>query len=494
MTKASRAALVAEGDLLRAEVAAQREVIDKLRARIAELVAQDELIEQLRARIAELEGRLATNSSNSSRPPSSDGYAKPAPRSLRHRSGRRPGKQVGAPGRRLEPVADPDEVELHAPSACESCGRDLRDAEVEGSEARQVFDLPPMRPEVTEHRVEKRRCTCGTLNSATFPPEATAPTCYGPRVRALAVDLVVGQHLPYARAAELLEDALGTPVSVGAICAMVAEASASLEPFIAAVREGLGRTEVVHFDETGARVTAKLWWLHSASTESLTLYFVHPRRGIVAMDAMEVLPGFVGVACHDGWTPYLHYDAALHALCNAHHLRELDYVATQMDQAWAADMAELLLRINNSVERASDAGKDALDPRLLGRYLAAYERVIASGRALNPPPEPVPGKKGRPKKSKAANLLERLDLRRDDVLRFATNFAVEFTNNLSEQDVRMMKLQNKVSGGWRSEEGARAWVRVRSYLSTARKQGRGRLEVLTQLFAGECWMPALPGP
>jgi transposase/uncharacterized coiled-coil protein SlyX len=491
----TRPARAAERELLRAEVAAQREVIDKLRARIAELVAQDELIEQLRARIAELEGRLATNSRNSSKPPSSDGYAKPAPRSLRRRSGRRPGKQPGAPGRRLEPVADPDKVVVsHAPSACESCGRDLKDAEVEASEARQVFDLAPMRPEVTEHRVEKKRCTCGTLNSGTFPPEASAPTCYGPRVRALAVDLVVGQHLPYARAAELLEDALGVPVSVGTICAMVAEASKSLEPFIEAVREGLGRSEVVHFDETGARVTAKLWWLHSASTESLTLYFVHERRGIVAMDAMDVVPGFVGVAQHDGWTPYLHYDAALHALCNTHHLRELDYVAKQMGQPWAADMAELLVEVNMAVGRASHAGKDALDPRLLGRYLAAYGRVIASGRAVNPLPEPVPGKKGRPKKSKAANLLERLDLQRDDVLRFATNFAVGFTNNLSEQDVRMMKLQNKISGGWRSKEGARAWVRVRSYLSTARKQGRGRLEALTELFAGQCWVPALPGP
>ena len=157
-------------------------------------------------------------------------------------------------------------------------------------------------------------------------------------------------------------------------------------------------------------------------------------------------------------------------------------------------MAGLLLEIKAAVGRASDNGKVALDPRLLGRYLARYDRVVIAGWAANHLPEPVPGKKGRPKKSKAANLLERLDLRRDDVLRFATNFAVEFTNNLSEQDVRMMKLQNKVSGGWRSEEGARAWVRVRSYLSTARKQGRGRLEVLTQLFAGECWMPALPGP
>lgn len=494
MSKASRAALVAEGNLLRAEVRAQHEVIEKLRARIAELVAQDEVIEKLRARIAELEGRLATNSSNSSKPPSSDGYAKPAPRSLRRRSGRRPGKQPGAAGRRLEPVSDPDMVINHPPTACTECGGDLKDAKVEDSESRQVFDLPPMRPEVIEHRVEKRRCSCGTLNCGTFPPEATAPTCYGPRVRALAVDLVVGQHLPYARAAELLEDALGIPVSVGAICAMVAEASASLEPFIQAVREGLGRSEVVHFDETGARVTAKLWWLHSASTESLTLYFVHPRRGIVAMDAMDVLPGFIGVAQHDGWTPYLHYEAALHALCNAHHLRELDYVENQMDQPWAAEMADLLVEINKAVGRASDAGKDALDPRLLGRYLARYERIIVSGRADNPPPVPVPGKKGRPKKSKAANLLERLDRQRDDVLRFTTNFAVEFTNNLSEQDVRMMKLQNKISGGWRSEDGARAWVRVRSYLSTARKQGRGRLEVLSELFAGRCWMPALPGP
>ncbi|MGH9071941.1 MAG: IS66 family transposase [Acidimicrobiales bacterium] len=475
-------------------VGAQREVIEKLRARVDELIDQDRVIETLRAEVAELKARLAMNSRNSSKPPASDGYDKPAPRSLRRPSGRKPGKQPGTPGSRLEPVAEPDEVISHAPTACSDCGGGLEDAEVVGREARQVFDLPPMRAEVTEHQVEKRRCRCGAVTAGAFPPQARAPTCYGPRVRALAVDLVVGQHLPYERAAELLRDALGTPVSVGAICSMVAEASASLEPFLDAVRQGLGRCRVVHFDETGGRVKAKLWWVHAASTEALTLYLVHPRRGILAMDAMGVLPGFFGVAQHDGWTPYLSYHDATHALCNAHHLRELKYVADQMGQGWADDMATLLVEIKEAVGRAIDGDKTALDPRLMGRYLARYDRDIAAGRAANPAPEPIPHKRGRPAKSKAANLVERLDLQRDDVLRFATDFAVDFDNNLSERDVRMMKLQNKVSGGWRSEAGARAWVRIRSYLSTAKKQGQGALDVLSQLFAGQCWMPLLPGP
>ncbi|MHB1733452.1 MAG: IS66 family transposase, partial [Ferrimicrobium acidiphilum] len=250
----------------------------------------------------------------------------------------------------------------------------------------------------------------------------------------------------YARTAEVLRDMLGTPVSTGAICAMVAEASKRVEPFIETLREGLSRAKVVHFDETGARVGGKLWWVHGASTESLTLYFVHPRRGILAMDAMDVLPGFTGVAQHDGWKPYLRYEGASHALCNAHHLRELEYVSDQMGQGWASEMAGLLLEIKAAVGRASDKGKVALDPRLLGRYLARYDRVIAAGLALNPAPKAVPGKRGRRAKSKAANLLERLDRSRGEVLRFGTNFAVDFDNNLSERDVRMLKLQNKISG------------------------------------------------
>lgn len=391
------------------------------------------------------------------------------------------------------PVEHPDKVVNHAPSNCRSCGGDLMKQDIIATEVRQVFDLPPMSPEVTEHRVQKRRCSCGTLNVGSFPTEATAPTCYGPRVRALAVALVVAHHLPYARTPEVLRDMLGTPVSTGAICIMVAQASKNLEPFMNTLREGLIRTKVVHLNETGARVKAKLWWVHGASSKSLTLYFVHPRRGILAMDAMDVLPGFTGVAQHDNWKPYFGYKGASHALCNAHHLRELEYVSGEMGQEWASEMAWLLLEIKAAVGRAFDAGKEALDPRLFGRYLARYDRVITAGFAANPLVEPVPGKRGRLKKSKAANLLERLDRSRAEVLRFATNFAVDFDNNLSERDVRMMKLQNKISGGWRSEEGAQAWVRVRSYLSSARKQGYNATEVLAQLFGGNCWMPTLPG-
>ena len=494
MSQASYATLVCDCETLKAKVATQAEVIEKLEARIVELVDQDRLIAELRCEVAELKGRLNTDSHNSSKPPSSDGYVKPAPRSLRRASGRHPGKQPGAKGARLLPVQHPDKVLYHAPSNCKSCGRDLKDADIIDTEARQVFDLPPMAPEVIEHQVQRRRCRCGTLSVASFPPEAKAPTCYGPRVRALAVSLVVGQHLPYARTAEVLRDMLATPVSTGAICAMVAEASKSLEPFIETLREGLSRAKVVHFDETGARVRGKLWWVHGASSESLTLYFVHPRRGILAMDAMDVLPGFTGVAQHDGWKPYLRYEDATHALCNAHHLRELEYVSSQMGQGWASEMAGLLLEIKAAVGRASDKGKVALDPRLLGRYLARYDRIVAAGFAANPLPERVSGKRGRRAKSKAANLLERLDRYRSEVLRFGTNFAVDFDNNLSERDVRMLKLQNKISGGWRSEEGAQAWVRVRSYLSTARKQGHNTTEVLTQLFEGHCWMPTLPDP
>lgn len=310
----------------------------------------------------------------------------------------------------------------------------------------------------------------------------------------LDVYLVVRQHLPYERAAELLADVLGAPVSTGALAQMVAEASEALGPFLDAVRAGLLGAPVAHFDETGARVGGKLAWVHSASTDALTLYLAHERRGVEAMDEMGVLAHFSGIACHDGWKPYGAYGTVTHALCNAHHLRELDYVANRMGQSWAGDMADLLLEIKRATERARERGAEHLHPCLLGRYTARYDRIVASGWSANPAPTTRTRRRGPIARSKAANLLARLDRQHDAVLRFATDLAVPFDNNLSERDVRMVKLQNKVSGCWRTMAGAERFCRIRSYLSTARKQGEGMLDVLGQLFAGRAWMPALPGP
>lgn len=460
-----------------------------LRATVAEQAA---LIEKLTAEIAELRARLNMNSRNSSRPPSSDGYAKPAPKSRRKRSGKKPGKQPGDPGRHLAQRCDPDATKVHPPSICERCGNGLGDAEVTGRVVRQVFDLPPVALFCTEHQAERRRCRCGAETTGTFPSEATAPACYGPALRAYVCYLVTRQHIPVARVAELLRDTYGAPVATGTIVAMVQEGAAMLEEFLTRVKDLLIASDVAHADETGLRVEAHLQWVHAVSTADLTLYHLDTERGTEAMDAMGVIEHLHGVLVHDGWASYRSYENLIHGLCNAHHLRELDAAGSTDGQGWANDMAGLLTDTWLMVLEAKAADKNALSSVQLAEVRTKYEAIIAAGHVANPPVEPT-GRRGRPKRTKPHNLLLRLDNYADDVLRFATDFTVPFDNNLSERDVRMVKIAQKISGGFRSNEGARAFLAFRSYLSTAAKQGVNRLEALRQLFNDGAWMPATPG-
>ena len=308
---------------------------------------------------------------------------------------------------------------------------------------RQVFDLPPTALVSTEHVAEQRRCHCGTETSAAFPAAATAPACYGPRLRAHVDYLVVRQHIPVARVTELLRDAFGAPVSTGAVVAMVREGAGRLETVLATIRNRLAGSDVVHADESGLRVQARLNWVHSNSTDALTLYHLDQRRGTAAMDAMGVLEHVTGVLVHDGWVPYRKYTKVSHALRNSHHLRELEAAVETGGQSWASDMITLL----------SDT----------------WQLVLAA---------------------KAANLLSRLDTYEDDVLRFAHDFRVNFTNNQAERDIRMVKVQQKSSGGFRTFEGAEAWLAIRSYLSTAAKNGVNLFDTLQRLCVGDPWMPA----
>ncbi|MFU8841975.1 MAG: IS66 family transposase [Nitriliruptoraceae bacterium] len=478
----------AENVSLRAELGTAREVIAGLEARVAE---QDVRIAEQDVRIAELVARLEQNPRNSSKPPSSEGLGKPPP--VRRVSGRRPGKQPGADGRYLAQVDDPDEVVVHVPSACAGCGEALDDAEVVGEVARQVFDLPEPRVEVVEHRAQRRRCGCGQTTAAEFPVEATAPACYGSRVRAAIVYLAVYQHLPVDRLASLMGDLLGVAVATGTVWAVLAQAPGKVGTAVEVIRRQLVAAPVVCFDETGARIDGTLHWIHSAGTQDLTLVAVHRRRGVVAMDAAGVLPAFAGVAVHDCWPPYWRYEAITHALCNAHLLRELT-AALEAGQGWAGQMSDLLVEAKQLVEVAVDAGADRLDAVTLGDIDRRYRDVIAAGHAANPTP-PRTGRRGRTAKSKAANLLGRLDDHQEAVLRFTTDLSVPFDNNLAERDVRMIKLQQKVSGCWRTLAGAEAFCAVRSYLATARKHNVNLLDVLQQAFVGDPWLPpARAGP
>jgi transposase len=473
-------------------------VIDQLRQANASLVAvnaeQARLIATLQARVAELERRLGKDSSNSSRPPSQDGLGKPpAPRQQRRGGGRAPGKQPGAPGAHLAQVPDPDQVVVHRPERCDGCGGDLTLAPVTGVEARQVVDLPQVRLWVCEHRAERRACGCGHLTAGVFPEQARAGACYGPGVRGLAGYLMVAHHLPVERAARVLGDVLGAGVSVGMLAGLAAEGAGRLGGFIERVREQLTRAEVAHFDETGARVAGRLHWVHSASTPLLSWFTVHAKRGVEAMDAAGVLPGFHGVAVHDGWSPYWRYQGATHALCAAHLLRELEAAAELPGQGWAAELGEWFTIACAQAALARDAGADRLQATVLAGLTDRYDRILATGRAANPPPPRPPGRRRRRRRSPAVCLLERLQVHRDEVLRFLADLRVPPTNNLAERDIRMVKLQQKISGCWRTLDGAQAFLTVRSYVATARKHGVNPLAALRRLFEGHPWMPA-PAP
>lgn len=472
---------------LEALVVAQAAGIAQLEARVGE---QDRLI-------AELRRRLDANSRNSSKPPSSDGYRKPAvkkDRSLRRRSGRKPGGQKGHEGSHLQRVQTPDRRVVHEPEGeCEGCGRDLADAEeLAGGESRQVFDIPEeLALEVIEHVAKLARCSgCGRVNEARFPDGVVAAVQYGSSLHAFGVYLHVFQHLPYDRARQLIFDMTGTDVSTATLKAWVDQAASGLTEFDEQLRRLLKKAPVVHLDETGARIAGRLGWVHSASTEQLTRYTSHAKRGVIAMDAAGVLPGFCGVAVHDGWKPYRSYTKAIHALCAGHHLREL-LSAEEQGQAWASGMSALLLDTNALVDHAKARGERALTKVALAELHASYRDLVALGYSEHP--GLAENADQRLKRTKAQNLLLRLDRYEADALRFAHDFRVPFTNNRAEQDIRMVKLQQKISGCWRTEQGAERYLRVRSYISTARKHDQRPLAVLAQLAAGQPWLPT-PAP
>lgn len=456
------------------------------------IAAQEQVIAALTARVKEFEDQSATDSHNSSKPPSSDGFAKRA-RSLRHPSGKKTGGQPGHPGSTLRLSDTPDRVVEHRPTACQACGGALEGAPVTGAERRQVVDLPPLHLEVVEHQAATVACArCGTQTRAAFPPEVTQPVQYGPRLQALGVYLLIYQLLPYERACELLTDVFGGAPSEATLQTAVGRGAELLVDTEAAIRQGVKQAAVAHCDETGMRVEGKRRWLHVASTQWLTAYSWHAKRGKEATDALGVLPQFTGTAVHDGWSPYWQYECA-HALCNAHHLRELTFVEERAGQAWAGQMKDVLVTIKERVEQERAAGATGLDAATQREFEARYQLVIEAGLKANPAAaESRPaGQRGRQKQSKAKNLLDRLSTHRREVLAFMYDIQVPFDNNLAERDLRMMKVHQKISGCFRSGDGATAFCRIRSYISTARKQGQRALHALNQLFVGAPFLPRL---
>ena len=455
------------------------------------VAAQSKQIELLQAEVAELRRRLGLNSSNSSKPPSSDGLAKPAPRSLRRASGRKPGKQPGTAGAELSQVDDPDQVWTHYPDTCGGCGGRLRDALVAGVARRQVFGLPEIHRRVSEHRIVSCRCDCGTVTTATAPPGVNAPVQYGSDVAAVVVYLAVAQHIPVARVVQIITDLLGCLVSTGWVGTALRRTAAALTGFRARLRDALGRATVIGFDETGARVAGQLRWIHVACTPLLTSYHLDDKRGQTAIDQHGVLPAMTAgrTAVHDGWMPYLKtcYDTVEHALCNAHHLRELTGWAEGSPEgdAWAGPLMALLREGHTLVAEAIATGRDRLPAEVLTDLHHRWEQAIDTAYAANPPP----AGKGR---GKILALIDRLRGYDAEIWRFAHDFTVPFDNNQAERDIRMIKLQPKISGGWRTEHGAHTWLRIREYISTCRKNGIHTLKALRDAITGNAWLPPLP--
>jgi transposase len=470
---------------LRAELSAAQAVVEQLGAH---LVTAREELGKAQQRIAELEAQARKNSRNSSKPPSSDGLGKPAPKpkSLRRKTGRKPGGQDGHQGRTLRQVADPDHEVPHEPGCCAGCQRPLAGRPITGVERRQEFDLPPLKIEVTEHQLIERACVCGQRTRGTAPEGVSAPVQYGPRIAAIVLYLYVGQFLSKKRTAAALAELFGTPISEGTVSGIAARASDKLGGFLDDVRAELAAADVAGFDETGFRVEGRLHWVHCARTEKYTLISCHPRRGVEAMDALGVLPAFRGVAVHDAWSPYDTYLDAEHQLCCAHAIRELAGVADAWPEGswcWATQAADALTGMQQLVADAIAAGQDQVDPAALAEQTSLYRSAAQLG--INQ----TAARSSKLMRTHNA-LAHRLLDRQDDYLRFTTDWRVPADNNGSERDIRMIKLRQKVSGCMRTLAGAKQFCAIRSYLGTAAKHGLHFFDALVRLTQGRPWIPS----
>ena len=448
----------------------------------------------LEEEVIRLKGIIDKDSHNSSKPPSTD-FKRPHPKSLRQKGQRKSGGQPGHQGFTLQRVKNPHHRIIHPLTGRCTCGRNIKDGRFIDFERRQVADIPPPQAlEYTEHCAEIFECRCGKIHTAPFPEGVDAPIQYGARIRAYLAYFSVYQLLPQKRCVEMLNDVFGVAMSEGTVNNTLQLAYRNLETTEEAIKDALRSSPTMHLDETGMYVNGHRLWGHGCGSTLYTYFFCHEQRGSVAIEAGGMLFEYLGRIIHDGWKSYFDFEC-FHALCNAHHLRELVFIKEQYKQTWAGNMIELLCRIKKTVDRAKDAKRIQLSAATLQRYRNRYRRLVAAGYRANPPPEPrerKDGQRGKLKQHPARNLLDRLKKYESEALAFMYDFNVPFDNNLAERDLRMNKVKQKVSGCFRSMAGAQAFCRIRGFISTVRKHGCDTLDYLLKVFQTDGTVPLLP--
>jgi transposase len=439
---------------------------------------------ELTLRLKELEARINKNSGNSSKPPSSDGLKKI--KNSREKSNKHTGGQPGHKGRTLEKIENPDEIIDLRPKKCE-CGCDLTNV-ISITQTRQVIEIPKIELKVTEYQGNQIECpNCHKKHLTEFPSEVTQPVQYGENLQGLMAYLTQYQFLPLARAAELVRDLTGHSISEGTLVNVNNKLFKNLENVENEIKEQIIASQVVHFDETGVRCSGKTNWLHSASTDKLTHYAVHNKRGTEATKEIDILPEFEGTAVHDHWKPYYTFDKCTHAECNAHNIRNLKDAYENFEQSWAKDMAGLLIEIKEYVKTLILVGNDSMSPEEILIYQMKYKSIISKGKEDNP--IQISAKTGRPAKNAADRLLARLEKYDIETLSFMYDFTIPFDNNLAERDLRMIKLRQKISGCFRGEESPNVFCRIRGYISTCRKNGENVMESLVKAIKGDPYIP-----
>jgi transposase len=469
-----------------------REQNSLLLEQVKQIPVLQEIITQLSEQVKQLQEQRAKDSHNSSLPPSSDRFARQSQsRSLRIRSGKKPGGQPGHPGKTLQMSAAPDEViSLPNVTQCQHCQADLTEVAVKTIERRQVMDVPPPPPlQVTQYEGQWKQCPhCQGYSSTAWPSGVSAPIEYGPRIGALAVYLTTQQLLPRGRTAEVLKDVVGVQMSEGTLANMIKRTAHVLKPVEQQIKTALSQAKVIHQDETGLYVMGQRLWMHVTCTPTLTHYQVHASRGHDALDEIGILAHFVGTSVHDAWKAYFLYGCH-HSLCGVHILRELTFLSQEMGLWWAHQMILLLTTMKKATDQARCLGQSSLSAEDVLALHTQFLSLLDEGDQVHPRAPTTPGKRGKARQHPARNLLDRLRKHQDAVLAFLHNLDVPFDNNLAERDVRMVKVQQKVSGTFRSDEGAVSFCRIRGYLSSLRKQS---LHVFSALEATLLDQPLLP--